>query len=68
MKRIIKVVIPLILLGYLVYSIAKDWNIISPLVSKLNVIPLLLSFTVAIFVYPEGALCWQKILKRAPTG
>ena len=64
MKRIIKVAIPLILLGYLVYSIAKDWNIISPLVLNLNLIPLFLSFTVAIFIYPEGALCWQKILKR----
>lgn len=63
-KKILKFVVPSILLGFLVINIAQDWQSILPYVDQLKFLPLVLSFIILLTVYPEGAYGWYLILKN----
>jgi len=63
-KKVLKFVVPTLLLGFLVFNIAQDWPNILPYIGKLNVVPLFLSFIVLLTVYPQGAFGWYLILKN----
>ena len=63
--KILKFTLPLALLGFLIFNIISDWQTVVPLLAKVNYFFLLASFLVMLLIYPEGALGWYMILKKA---
>lgn len=64
MKKILQLVLILILLSFLVGNIASDWSTILTYWQNLKLNWLILSFVMALLIYPEGALCWYVVLKK----
>lgn len=64
MKRIFKLLIPSVLLGFLFWNIAQEWQSIFNYKDQLRFTPLILSFLALLAVYPEGAYGWYLILKK----
>lgn len=64
MKRIIKFIVPLILLGFLSFKIIQDWSTVEIYLQNFNILPLILGFLVMLTIYPEGALCWWSVLRN----
>ncbi len=63
--KILKFTLPLVLLGLLIFKIISDWQTVLPLLTNLNYFFLLTSFLVMLLIYPEGALGWYMILRKA---
>lgn len=64
MKKIFQLIVIIILLGFLIRSITSDWSTILTYWQNLKLNWLILSFMMALLIYPEGALGWYVILKR----
>lgn len=64
MAKLVRIVISLILLGFLFVAVARDWHTISNFWLSFNFPLLIISFLLMLLIYPEGAFCWYIILRR----
>lgn len=64
MRKFLKAAIPSILLAFLFWNIAKDWQTVIQYWSNFAIVPFLVSFVFLLADYPEGALGWHIILRK----
>lgn len=63
-KRIAKILIPTLLIGFLIWNIGKDWRTVAGYWDNFRILPFLLSFAILLIDYPEGALGWHMVLRK----
>lgn len=63
MKKIIKIIIPIIIFYFIFRTVFSDWHTAQVYLSSINPLYLVLSFLFMIFIYPEGAYAWFRIVK-----
>lgn len=63
-KRAIKVAIPGLLIGLLMWNIGKDWQTILYYWADFRILPFAIGFSFLLMDYPEGALAWHVILRK----
>lgn len=63
MQKIIKILIPAILLSFLVWNVFNNWTKVSTYLTSINTPLLMVSLVTMLTIYPEGAFGWYRILK-----
>ncbi len=64
LKKFLKLIIPMILLGFLIRTILSDWVHIEKYIFNLNPFIILISLLVLLTVYPEAAFSWYLLIKK----
>lgn len=62
--RPLKFFIPMTLLGFMIWSIGKDWEQVLFHWQNFRIAPLTLAFLLLILVYPEAAFSWYILLSK----
>lgn len=63
-KKTIKIFMPLILIFFLLQTIASNWQEVSIYLKDFQIIPLVASFLILLLIYPESAFAWYVLIKR----
>lgn len=63
-KKILKVLIPSIILLFLISSASKDLDLIFETLTQVDVKFLFLSLPFFLLIYPQGGYCWYIVLKK----
>ena len=63
-KKIIRVFVPVILILFLLQTIALNWQEALVYFKNFHTIPFIISFIVLLFIYPESALAWYMLTKK----
>lgn len=64
MKNILKFLIPVGLLAFLAWNVARDWNEVLGYWQNFRAFPFIVSFLFLLSIYPEGAFAWHNLLKK----
>lgn len=61
--KILKVIIPVFLLGFLLFTLLQNWLAVSLYISNVSLPPLVVSFSFTLLVYPQAAFAWFRIVQ-----
>lgn len=62
-KKIIKLLFIITAIAFLLINVLKGWSTVKQYLQNLELLPLVISFLIMLFIYPEGALNYHVLLK-----